>query len=121
MIFANTFCSHIPKTYTGRGKLSFMTASSPGRELTTVTTAIDILEFVKRRNGATISELVSQFGMAKSTVHGYLSTLERNSLVVREEGEYLLGLRLVNLGEHAKTRNDLYPLAESKVVELADQ
>ncbi|EMA54840.1 IclR family transcriptional regulator [Halococcus salifodinae] len=98
-----------------------MTASFSSRELTTVTTAIDILEFVKGRNGTTMAELVDEFGMAKSTVHGYLSTLERNSLIVREEEEYLLGLRLANLGEHAKTRNDLYPLAESKVVELSDR
>ncbi|MFC5973587.1 IclR family transcriptional regulator [Halomarina salina] len=98
-----------------------MTAPSPGRELTTVTTAIDVLEYVKQCNGATMAELAEEFGVAKSTIHGYLSTLERNGLLVREDNEYLLGLRLANLGEHAKVRNELYPFAESKVGRLADR
>lgn len=98
-----------------------MPMSPTGRELKTVTTAIDVLEFIRRQRGATTSELIDQFGMAKSTIHGYLSTLEQTGLIIREEGEYVLGLRLANFGEHAKRRNDLYPLAEAKVTKLADR
>lgn len=98
-----------------------MPRETKGRDLKTVTTSLEILNFVKENNEAKLSDIADQFDMAKSTAHGYLATLEKNGMLVEENGCYLLGLRLFHLGEWARNRNRLYSLAKPKVSELADR
>jgi DNA-binding IclR family transcriptional regulator len=91
-----------------------------GRELTTVTTAFDVLDYIKEQECVAMGDVLDEFDMAKSTAHGYVSTLEKSGLIVKREGRYVLGLKLLHLGENAKRRNSLFPLTKSTVGELAD-
>ena len=82
-------------------------------------TMFDIVEYIQRTEGVTISEVASDLKYAKSTIHRHLTTLERRGYVVKEDG-YYLSLRFLGLGEQARNRRDAYQLAKEKVEQLAD-
>src|SRR5579863_8428594 len=66
--------------------------------------ALGILELLTiSRAGATLPELVAQSGLAKSSAHYLLVTLERRGYVRRSErsGRYLLGAKLFSLANSA--------------------
>jgi DNA-binding IclR family transcriptional regulator len=66
--------------------------------------ALGILELLTvSRAGATLPELVAQSGLAKSSAHYLLVTLERHGYVRRTErtGRYLLGLKLFRMANSA--------------------
>jgi DNA-binding IclR family transcriptional regulator len=66
--------------------------------------ALRILELLTAsRTGATLPELVAQSGLAKSSAHYLLVTLERDGYVRRTErtGRYLLGVKLFRLANSA--------------------
>lgn len=98
-----------------------MQQSPSGRKLKTITTALNILEFIKKEGDVGLSDVTDQLNIPKSTAHGYLSTLEDTGLVMKKNQRYVLGLRLMHFGEQAKQRDNLYPLAEPKVDKLANQ
>jgi len=88
---------------------------------TTVENAFHLLEYIKENDGATLNGLTAEFGMAKSTIYRYMSTLEHLRYVLREEGVYYPSLRLLDFAEYARTRKPGYALAKEKVEELANQ
>lgn len=98
-----------------------MAQTSPGRKLKTITTALEVLEFIKEEGKVGLSDVMDRLDIPKSTAHGYLSTLEDTGLIVKTDKHYVLGLRLLHFGEQAKQRDNLYRLAQPKVTELADQ
>lgn len=96
--------------------------SPPSSEETgvkTTRTVFDILEYLERNDGASISQVANELGFAKSTVHRHLSTLADLKYVVEEPDGYHLGLRFLELGEHAQRRRVGYELAAEKVEEIA--
>lgn len=81
-------------------------------------TSLGLIDTIRRESGATISELASDSGLAKSTVKYHLATLERSEYLVREGDTYQLGLKLFELGQNAMTRN-MGDATKKKVEELA--
>jgi DNA-binding IclR family transcriptional regulator len=94
--------------------------SDRAESVKSVETLFDILEFVHREDGATISEAATQLEYVKSTIHRHLSTLEDRGYVVNEDG-YYIGLRFLEFGEYARNRRRAYQLAKEKVEELAEE
>jgi len=84
-------------------------------------TAIAITESLMDLEGAGVTELASHLGMAKSTIHDHLATLEYHGFVVKADGGYRLGLRFLDFGIHARDSLDIYGVAKSKVKELAEE
>lgn len=84
-------------------------------------TLIAITESIKRRGSAGVTELAKELGLAKSTVHSHLSTAEYHGFVVKEDGQYRIGLRFLDLGIHARDNKGIYAVAKSKVQELAEE
>ncbi|RAW44980.1 IclR family transcriptional regulator [Halorubrum sp. 48-1-W] len=80
-----------------------------------------IVEEIRRRDGAGVTELADHFGFSKSTVHDHVTTLERAGYLAREGDEYHVGLRFLTLGGHARQRQELYELAKSEVDDLAEE
>ncbi|SEH17442.1 transcriptional regulator, IclR family [Natronorubrum sediminis] len=78
-----------------------------------------IVEYIKEQDGATITEVANELGYAKSTVHRHLSTLTEMGYAVKEGNEFHVGLRFVDLGQHARTRRNGYELAREKVDQIA--
>jgi DNA-binding IclR family transcriptional regulator len=96
-----------------------MTSTDDGNAVKSVETLLRIVDALYRRDGAGVTELATELGVAKSTAHRHLLTLERNEYVVREGGDYYLGLRFLELGHYTRTRKDLYGVAAAGVEELA--
>jgi Transcriptional regulator len=85
----------------------------------TTQTSLTIVDAVNDLSGATLSELSDYTGLATSTVHTHLHTLEQLEYVVEIDDEYRLGLKLFHLGENARMRDGRYRLARQTATELA--
>lgn len=80
-----------------------------------------ILEELKRRDGAGITELAEALDMSKGTVHNHLSTLQEHEYVVKEASGYRLGLRFLEMGEYTRQQTKLLEVAKSEIDELAEE
>lgn len=91
------------------------------RSVGSVETMFRIVETLVERDGAGVTELANDLGLAKSTVHQQLSTLANLGYVVKEGDEYHAGLRFLSIGEHARKRKTVSELAEPMVDQLATE
>lgn len=98
-----------------------MASNSSHRPVETVETAFDIVDTLKRKEGAGVSELADELGLAKSTVHRHLKTLESRGLLVQDGNSYRLSTWFLDYGTYVRDRHPLYDLAKPKVDELADE
>ena len=87
----------------------------------TARTTLRILEALRRNNGATAAELTQEFDLSNSSIHNYLTTLERDGYVIKEEETYRLGLRLLDLGGFARRHHRIYEIAKEEVTALAEE
>ena len=78
--------------------------NAPENPVSPVGTAFDILEILLARNGASLTELDRELGLAKSTVHRHLQTLYHREYVVREDDSYYMSFRFLEFGKHAQNR-----------------
>ncbi len=80
-----------------------------------------ILNELKRRDGAGITELADALEMSKGTVHNHLSTLQEHEYVVKEGSTYRLGLRFLEMGEYTRQQTKLLEVAKSEIDDLAEE
>lgn len=92
-----------------------------GTRIESVERAVEVLEAVRRREGAGVTELAAALGLPKSTVHHHLATLRETGCLEQVDGEYRLGLRLLTFGGQARERERLYRLAREEVDRLAEE
>lgn len=97
-----------------------MPTDTPNGKLKTTITSLEIIDAIRDMDGARLTEIVNELSLPKSTVHKHLMTLLDNGFLVREENTYHLGLKFLNLGEHARTRKAGYRLAEDMVRQLTN-
>jgi len=91
------------------------------RTLKSVENTFEILQTLKRVDGAGLSELAELVDMSHSSVYHYLLTLQKQGYVIKHDKEYFLGVRLFSLGGYARQNQDLYSESRKKVNELAHQ
>jgi DNA-binding IclR family transcriptional regulator len=84
-------------------------------------TAFDIIETIKNRQSAGVTELANELDYAKSTIHKYLATLVSRGYLLEEDGQYRVGLRFLDLGVQARNNRITFQEAHEKVEELAAQ
>ena len=82
---------------------------------------LEIISVLQETGGARVTEIATEIGVSKGTVHCHLATLEENGYVVNEDNEYKLGLRFIDLAHYAKDRIDIYDIATSEVDTLAEE
>lgn len=87
----------------------------------TTDTAIEMLDFVRRSNGATFSEVLEHFDLGRSTVYTHLNTLKSQGLVVHENGQYVIGMRFREFSVSARNRKPSYQIVRKKMGDLADE
>lgn len=98
-----------------------MTAySDPGTVKATGTT-FEIIETLAREDGGRVTEIAAELGLAKSTVHRHLATLEELEYVVKDGNEYRIGFRFLKLGEQTRKPTETYQMARKKVSKIAEQ
>jgi DNA-binding IclR family transcriptional regulator len=97
------------------------TDETPGspRTLQTVSRALDVVQALKRLDGAGVTELAEHLDLSKSVVYNYLSTLRAEKFVVKEGDTYRLSLQFLLLGEYVRNRNTLYQLGKPELDTLA--
>jgi len=91
------------------------------RTLSTTRTSFEIIELLKSRSGARVTELADEMGVAPSTVHSHLATLREAGYLNKEGDIYHLGLGFLELGEHVRTRKEAHVVAESYTEQLAEE
>lgn len=81
-----------------------------------------IIECIEERKVAGVTEIADAIGVAKSTVHDHLKTLEANSFLVQDDGgQYRVGLRFLDHGGRARNRLQVYQTAKPEIEKLADE
>lgn len=98
-----------------------MTTDVNGRLVKTTDTSLAILDVIQELDGATMKEIAEEMNMGVSTVHGHLSTLMENGYVIKNGGNFNLGLHLLYLGKQARRRDDRYQIVEQIVSDLAEE
>jgi len=86
-----------------------------------VGTTFELLMELQERENAGVTELADSLGVAKSTVHNHLATLQAYEYVVLEDDEYRLGARFLDHGGDAGTTLPGHELIKKKIQEVADQ
>lgn len=92
----------------------------PKKTIDAVVTSVRILETVQELEGAGVTEIANELGTTKATVHNHLRTLETQDLAVRtEDGQYDVGLRVLDVAHYAKNRFPISRIVEDEVDKLA--
>ncbi|MFC6734152.1 MULTISPECIES: IclR family transcriptional regulator [unclassified Haladaptatus] len=91
------------------------------RKVTTTERSLALLQEIKQRDGATLTELTATAPLARSTVHKHLWTLLDAGYLAKEGERYVLGLKFLNYGEYARSRKLGYNLARETIRKLADE
>jgi DNA-binding IclR family transcriptional regulator len=82
-------------------------------------TLLRIIETVRDRNGARVTELADELDMAKSSVHSHLKTLDEHGFMCREGDEYRIGYRFLDYGIWMRNQSDLFQVAKPRLKELS--
>lgn len=97
-----------------------MVPNETGRKhIGAVETSLSIVETLRERDGATVTELSNALDIPKSTVSIHLSTLYDNRYVDKEDGEYVVGLKYLRTGEYAKRHHSLSTVVQPTLDRLA--
>lgn len=96
-------------------------ATNDGVTVQAVETTLHILEALTELDDAGVTEIASTVDAPKSTVYNHLNTLWQNEYVVKEDDVYYMGLRFLKLGEHSRSRLDVFETARTEVDELATE
>jgi DNA-binding IclR family transcriptional regulator len=95
--------------------------TDPKTDVKAVSKTLRILEELKDRDGAGISELSGDLDIAKSTIYRHLSTLHSRGYVTKDGDIYRVGMQFLDFGTYARDQVSSFRLAKSKVDELAEE
>ncbi|WP_144900790.1 IclR family transcriptional regulator [Halobellus captivus] len=95
-------------------------STEPNTPVKTAQTTFRIVETLKSLDGATVTELSGHLAIPKSSAHNYLRTLEHEGYVIESDGVYEVGLRFLDLGGYARSRDRLYTVATPEMKRLAE-
>lgn len=86
-----------------------------------VGTACRIIESLQELDGGRLTEIADHSGVSKSTVYKHLSTLAANDYVVKEDDEYRLGFRFLDIGGYVLSQFPGSNVIKLKLQELAEE
>lgn len=86
--------------------------------VSTTDRSLEIVEYLKQEDDATMRELTAAFDLSKSTVHKHLTTLMDHGYVTKRGEEYRLGLAFFNKGQYVKSRRAYFEVADEIIREL---
>jgi len=83
--------------------------------------SIEIMELLKEQDGMELQEIASETGIALSTVHRHLSTLNHHGFVVQSGSTYHVGLRFLEFGNFARKALDFFDITKEQADTLANE
>lgn len=93
------------------------TAANP---LETTKRSLELVEALKKSGSAGVTDLANQLGMSKSVVHNHLNTLRQEGYVVKEDDEYALSLKFLEVGGYTRKQMEAYTAAREPMTNLAE-
>jgi DNA-binding IclR family transcriptional regulator len=96
-----------------------MSSKESPRTVQAVQTALDVIEYLQEVESAGVTELADEVDRSKGTVHSHLTTLVQNHYLTKEDNEYQLSLRYLDLGETVKSRLGSYDVIRNELDDLA--
>lgn len=91
-----------------------------GRQrINAVENAFRIVESLEREDGATVTTIAAESGLARSTVYVYLNTLMSEGHVEKRGDRYHLGTRFLKYGCFARKQKDVYQASKKEIEKLA--
>lgn len=91
------------------------------RRVKTADTVFGIVESIQKLDGAGVTELSDELGLAKSTVHDHLSTMVDKEYLVKDGQTYRLGLKFLNHGIYTRDSLDLLPTVQPNLKQMAKE
>lgn len=95
--------------------------NEPTRTVQAVETACELLDLLQEREGAGVTTLADELGIAKSAVHTHLATLLSHNYVAKEGTEYKLSLRYLEMAEYVKDQFDIYDIVRREIDSLSEK
>lgn len=90
------------------------------RFIQSVETSLRILDVLQEHEGTGVTELATELGLNKGTVHTHLSTLRENEYVIKDGDAYRLSLKFLDLGNFVKDRIEYFDVVRDEVSDLAE-
>jgi len=87
--------------------------------VSSVVRTFEVLNLLKVRDEAGVTEIAAELGISKGTAHNHLATLEEHGFVVGGGGRYRLGLEFIIFGEYVRHHSALYQNGKEPVDDLA--
>lgn len=84
-------------------------------------TSLSLIKELKQKERARLTDMATSLDLPKSTVYYHLNTLEDLGYVVKDDGEYHLSLRFLELGELARSQLPIYEVGKPQVEILAKE
>lgn len=94
---------------------------SSGQRINALVKGFTIVEELKERGSAGVSELATALDMPTSTVYVYLQTLESLDYVIVDGSEYRLSLRFLDIGSRVRSRLDVFSAARHEMIDLSQE
>lgn len=91
------------------------------RTIEAVNISCNIVKELQVQNEAGVTQLANSIGHSKSTIYSHLQTLERQGLIVGDEGTYRLSLRFLDIAAHVKNQFPNYDIIKNEVDSLAEE
>lgn len=98
-----------------------MGTNHDGKTVLSVDRAFDILEEIRNREEAGITQLAEELDVSKSTIHNHLNTMANRGYVVNENDRYRLGFRFLSFPDVVQKSNRLYQTAVNEIDELVNR
>lgn len=93
----------------------------PDVPIASVKRSYQLVDEVRQRGRAGVTELSAALDLPKSTVHNHLRTLERLGYLGKEGGQYRLGVAYLGLGRAAREGRALYAHGRTAARSLGDR
>jgi DNA-binding IclR family transcriptional regulator len=84
-------------------------------------TSFEIVETLRRLEGAGVSELSEHLDMPTSTIHDHLQTLTNEEYLINDDGTYRVGSRFLEFGEQVRSRMKVYQVARPEINNLVER
>ena len=94
---------------------------SQTKSIQAVELAFDVLETLRRLDGAGVTQVARELDIPKSTAHSHLNTLHDREFVIKVEDEYRIGLRSLGFGAYSREQMEIYRVCKDNIDELAAQ
>lgn len=96
-------------------------ATDESRRIEAVQNTCKIIQVIRASGGARITEISNELEFAKSAVHGHLTTLRDEGLVVKDGHTYSLSLQFLQIAEEVKNQIADHTIVKEEVMRLAKE